>query len=127
MKICSSSTWHHDKKCKIYVPLELFKWIYCRSCLWGAAIQECSLKIIVVRSTHWDVFINNAVLKLWLNFLKNTRDGVQFLVNLHVMLSCFWPEECRRVMFHHIILLNNYFCGTPLESCFCVLKRWERY
>ena len=30
-------------------------------------------------------------------------------------------------IFHHIILLNNYFCGTPIECCFCVLKSWRKF
>ena len=68
MKICSSLTWRHDEKCKICVTIrKLLKWIYHHSCLWGTVIQECSLKI---RSSHRDVFINNAVLNLWLNSLN---------------------------------------------------------
>ena len=76
-------TWRHRcKKCKIDVTTY-------RSCLWGAAIQECSLKLIIIRSRQRDVLINNTVLKLRLNSLKNTYGGVQFLLNLHVTLSCF--------------------------------------
>ena len=35
------------------------------------------------------MFINNVVLNFWSNSFKNTRDGVQFLINAHVTLSCF--------------------------------------
>ena len=44
---------------------------------------------LTLRSRHLDVFFNIAVLNLWSNSLKNTYDGMQFLVNLQLPLSCF--------------------------------------
>ena len=57
----------------------------------GAAIQENLRNKVVLRSSHQDAFSNIAVLHLWRSSLKNTYDGVRFLVNLHVTISNFEP------------------------------------
>ena len=86
-------------------PLELLKWLkwtYHSRCLWEAAIQECSQKMIVLRNSHRDIFFNIAIQNLWSNSLKSARDGAQFLVNLHVTLSCFWPlVQNSYILSHH--------------------------
>ena len=58
--------------------LELLKRIYFHSCLWEAAIKECSLKIIVLRGSHSDVFSNITFLNLLPHSLKNICDGCNF-------------------------------------------------
>ena len=91
IKFCSSLTWGCGKKFKICVTIRTFKMSITCSCLWEAAIQECSQKVITIRSSHQDVSFNTTVLNLWSNYLKNTCDGVHFLVNLYIILFCFWP------------------------------------
>ena len=54
-------------------------------------MRECFQNKFVLRSSHQDVFFNIAVLHLWWNYLKNSCDGVPFLLNLHVTLSNFEP------------------------------------
>ena len=54
-------------------------------------MQECFKNKFVLRSSHQDTFFKIAVLQLWSNSLKNTCDGVQFLVNFHGTLSSFEP------------------------------------
>ena len=66
------------KRCKMCITTRIFKMNILCSCYWGAAIQECSQNIFVLRSSHWDVFISKAVLNLWSISFKNTCDGVQF-------------------------------------------------
>ena len=55
------------------------------------------------------------VLNLRLNSSNNTCDEMQLLVDLHVTFPAF-EHWCRRNIFHHTILLNNYFCGNILKS-----------
>ena len=52
----------HTTQWMFFTFFKLCKWYqiaqsisYLRRCLWEAAIQECSQKIIVLRSSHWDV------------------------------------------------------------------------
>ena len=45
-------------------PLKLLKWVYLALVFWEADIQECSQKIIVLRSSHQDVFCNIAIANL---------------------------------------------------------------
>ena len=97
------------KRCKMCITTRIFKMNILCSCYWGAAIQECSQNIFVLRSSHWDVFISKAVLNLWSISFKNTCDGVQL------------DHWCRRAIFHHIILLNNCFCEKLLRNCIYVL------
>ena len=90
MKICSSLTCRHSEECKMYLlPLELLRRINFHSCLLEAAIQECSQKIIILRSSHQDVLFNITVLKLWLCSLKNTCDGIfsKFACNALLLLT----------------------------------------
>ena len=88
-KTRSSLTWRQSKKCKICVKIPNTN--IRLQLLWEAAMQECFQDKFVLRSSHQDTFFNIAVLQLWWNSLKNTCDGVQFLVNFHVTLSSFEP------------------------------------
>ena len=54
-------------------------------------MQECFQNKFVLRISHPDAFFNIAVLLLRYDSMKNTCDGEQFLVNLHVTLSNFEP------------------------------------
>ena len=78
-----------SKKCKICVRIS--KSNIRLQLLWEATMQECFQNKFVLRSSHQDTFFNIALLQLWWNSLKNTCDGVQFLVNFHVTLSSFEP------------------------------------
>ena len=49
--------------------------------------QEYFWHEVVLKSSHQDAFFSVDVLDLWRNYLKNTCDGVRFLVNLHITLS----------------------------------------
>ena len=66
------------KNVKHVQTLELLKRIYFHGCLWEAAIKECSLKIIVLRGSHSDVFSNITFLNLLPHSLKNICDGCNF-------------------------------------------------
>ena len=61
------------------------------SCIWEAAIHQCSQKIIVLRNSHWDVSFNITVLNVWSNSLKNTCDGAhifsKFACNTSLLLT----------------------------------------
>ena len=89
IKIRSSLTWRQSKKCKICVRISKTN-LVC-SCFWEAAMQEYFQNKIVLKSSHQDTFFNIAVPQLWWNSLKNSCDGMQFLVNFHVTLSSFEP------------------------------------
>ena len=72
-----------------------------------------------------DVLFNIAFPNLRSNSLKNTCDGVRFLVNLHVTLSCFCSLVWRSyISSHHFT--EQLICGTSLESRFYVPKSWEK-
>ena len=80
-------TWRHRyKKCKIYVTTY-------RSCLWG---------LIIIRSRQRDVLINNIEVKFFEKYLWWSSVFVKFACNAFLLLDT-------SAMFHHIILLNNFF------------------
>ena len=49
-------------------------------------MKEYSQKAIILKSIRRDVVFSITLLNLCSNFLK---DGVQFLINLYALLSCF--------------------------------------
>ena len=51
------------------------------------------------------------------HFTKNER--------YHKLFFKAFDHKCVITTSHHIFLQNNYFCRTPLESCFCAWKIWE--
>ena len=107
MKICSFLTWRHSKTCKICVTIRTFKMNISLQLPLRSSYSRIFSKMIVIRSSHLDVFINNAVLNLRLNSLKQTCYRVQFLVNLHVALSWFWP------LVQNICFVTS-FCWTTI-------------
>ena len=80
-------------------------------------------KVIILVNNHRYVLINIAVLNFCQVLSKNTCDGVQFLLNLHVTLSCFSPlqpspfDVCNRTGTHLLISMLeklSWFCLTGL-------------
>ena len=89
MKSGSSLTSRQSKKCKICVQIS--KMNICLQLPLRSRLSGIFPNKFALRSSHQDTFFNIAVLHLWWNSLKNTGDGVQFLVNLHVTLTNFEP------------------------------------
>ena len=89
VKICSSLTWRQSQKCKICVRISETNIL--PQLLLRSSHAERFQNIFILRSSHQDTFFNIAVLQLWWDSLKNTFDGVQFLVNFHVTLSRLEP------------------------------------
>ena len=124
VNICSSLTWRHGKKCKIFVTSGTFK-------------MNIPLQL-PLRSSHSRLFSKNICpqkqpsrsiyqcrcSELVVNFFENTCDRVQFLVNFHVTLPAL-DNWCWRAIFYHVILLNNYFCGAPLAVASVFWKAGE--
>ena len=119
LKTRSSLTWRQSKKCKICIRIS--KTNIRLQLLWEAAMQECFQNKFVLKSSHQDIFFNIAVLQLWWNSLKNSCDGMQFLVNFHVTLSSFEPLLRKSyISSQHKFILNSNSYRAPLENCFRV-------
>ena len=105
IKTRSSLIWSHSQKHKICVTDRISK-------------INISLQLSL-RSRHSRIFaksscpqkqpsrciFNIATLHLWINYLKNTCDGVRFLLNLHLTLSSFEPL-LRNFKYFIIALIN---------------------
>ena len=99
------------------------KLVYLCCCLWKAAIEDCFQKIIVLRSSHKDVFFNITILNVWLNSWKNACDEVQFLVNLHVKLSCFCLLVQKSYISSHHFVKQLLLWNTQKQPSRGVLKK----
>ena len=81
------------------------------------------LKKIVLRDSNQVVLFNIAVLNLKPNSLKNIYDGLQFLVNLHVMLSCFWQLVQKSYIWSHHFAKQLFLWNTSWKLLLCFKSR----
>ena len=102
IKILSSLTWRHGKKCKICVTIRIFKMDKSSHLPSKSSYSEIFSKNNCPKNQPLKYIFNIAVLNLWPNSLKNTYDGVQVLVNFHVTLFCLWSlVQQSYILSHH--------------------------
>ena len=84
--------------------------VYLRSCLWEAAIQECSQKTIILYSIHQNGVFSITLLNLSSN---SWRSPILYeYIYRYLAFDCW----CRWAISHHVILLNNYFFVEHLSK-----------
>ena len=99
--------------------------------IFAAAFDKWTFKNVLAkvhRGGHQDVFFDIAVLSLWSNFFKIICAGVQFLVNLHITLSCFWPVMQNSYIFsHHFAEQLLLFVNHLSKAAFVFWKAGESF
>ena len=113
IRTCSSLKWHQSKKCTICVKNFWNKYIF------AAAFEKQPFRNISKINLY-----SEAAIKMHFSILlfctcgevlwKKNSDGVQFLVNSHVMLT----NSCQKAIFYHII--NQCWTTTSAELLLCL-------
>ena len=78
-------------------------------------IQEYFQNKAARRSSHQDAFFNITVLHLWRNYLKNTFDGVQFLVNLDPSKHFLFSKTSSRRL-EDVFSVTIFVCQDLLKT-----------
>ena len=116
----SSLTWRHGKKCKIYLTIRTFKMN--KSSQQSLRNLGMFSKNNCTQKQPSECNFQYCFSELAAKFFEKYLWRGSILVNLHVTLSCFWPLVQRSYILSHRSAKQLLLCGTPLESCFYLLK-----